>query len=429
MIQSTPEFQTASRSTIRKPKARLEICWTDPFIDTSILVTANDVNRGSRLFQVADTETVVPQKWLHLDGQSSFNGSFYPAPGTDRRARLTQVGWWGSNSCGANSVFNPPFPKLTLTFSERPVLYLSVSGDSAYNEYPIGFVVYLNRSNGTTVSFTVTDNDQLHWQMDISEHRLYDIVSMELEIIIWSAPQRVVKIAEFYSSIVMHYTGDDIMLLNILEEMELSNGSLPVGNISSNEIDIRLQNVDDSLFPGNTNALLHSLIKRNRRVRAWFGFELPSGEIEYKPMGVYWTGDWDTPETGTSAGTTGRDRMELLRKIDFTSSAVYQNYTLYQLAEIVCEAAVIEMPDMQYLIDNELSEFIIPWAWFTKKSYMETLRDIVASCLGYAYCDRYGVLIIGGPSRVSAVEIESDGINQHVIGGIDERADGAIVEL
>ena len=58
----------------------------------------------------------------------------------------------------------------------------------------------------------------------------------------WSEGNRQAKILEFFTGIKETYETDDILLINLLEEREVSQGSLPVGNISSNEIDIRLVN-------------------------------------------------------------------------------------------------------------------------------------------------------------------------------------------
>ncbi|NLA52579.1 MAG: hypothetical protein GX860_10740, partial [Alcaligenaceae bacterium] len=48
-------------------------------------------------------------------------------------------------------------------------------------------------------------------------------------------------------------------------------GSLPVGNISSNEIDIRLVNEDGKFDAGNRQSPLYQLLKPNRRIKAWLG--------------------------------------------------------------------------------------------------------------------------------------------------------------
>ncbi len=41
---------------------------------------------------------------------------------------------------------------------------------------------------------------------------------------------------------------------------------------------------------------------------------------EYVPLGTFWSGDWSAPEDGVYAQTTGRDRLELLRKSTYSTS-------------------------------------------------------------------------------------------------------------
>jgi hypothetical protein len=192
------------------------------------------------------------------------------------------------------------------------------------------------------------------------------------------------------------------MSMEITEEMEIKDGSLPIGNISANEMDLKLNNVDDKFFPGNTAAALYTLVKKNRRIVAELGFVLADGTTEYMPMGTYWSGDWQTSEMGTTASTSGRDRMELLRKSSFYTGLIYQNVTLAELADRVMIDALTGMPDLEYEIDDALSAYVVPYAWFERTSHFEALREIVEACMGHAYCDRTGVVRITG--RVETLE-------------------------
>lgn len=97
---------------------------------------------------------------------------------------------------------------------------------------------------------------------------------MTLEITKWSHAGRQAKILEFFTSIQETYEGDDILLVRLLEEREVSQGSLPVGNISANEIDIRLNNETRKFDAGNKQSPLYQTLKANRRIRAWLGVEV-----------------------------------------------------------------------------------------------------------------------------------------------------------
>jgi hypothetical protein len=194
--------------------------------------------------------------------------------------------------------------------------------------------------------------------------------------------------------------------MNPLEENEISDGSLPVGNISSNELDFQLQNIKlinslgettlNPFYPGNTNSYLHNLIKRNRKVRAWLGLVLPDESVEYLTLGKFWTGDPKVSERSPSISFSCRDRMELLRKAEFEGSEVYENATLYDLAETVLNHAIVNIPmtDLVYSISTALQDIIIPYAYFPKQTYFETIRQIAEACAGRAYMGRDDVLYI-----------------------------------
>jgi len=213
----------------------------------------------------------------------------------------------------------------------------------------------------------------------------------------------VVKIVEFYTGIVETYYDDDILNMSLLEEMLISDGSLPVGNISANELDLKLQNIEDRFFVGNTSSPIYTMIKRNRRIRAWLGTVLPPFNlnpaletVEWIPLGIFWSGDWQAEELGTYVSTSARDRMELLRKSMFEISDIYEDVTLFDLATTVMADAKLKMADMVYNIDASLAAITLQYAWFGKVSYFECIREICEACQGYAYVDRYGVVQIAG---------------------------------
>jgi hypothetical protein len=301
---------------------------------------------------------------------------------------------------------------LTVEFSSRPVLTLSVTGDSAYNEYPVDFVIRVYNGASLLYTRTVTANTLLTWSADITAQNITAADKMTLTISKWSAVGRVAKIAEFYTSIVETYDGDDILSMNFLEELEISNGSLPIGNIASKELDLSIQNImrvnddttetRDPYFFGNTGSRFHTLMKRNRRIVAELGFQLPDDSIEYVPLGTFWSGDWQAAENGVDASTSARDMMETLRKTTYRTSEVYENATLYDLMETVLEDAATLIDELEYEIDDELDTFLIPRAYIKNQSHFASIRDIVEACMGRAYVDRSGVLQILGPSCFEA---------------------------
>jgi hypothetical protein len=398
MYPTSREFQEKIKQQFgRRTFGKVQIDYTSPFLDQSITVDANENANVSYPAQTADAVLEPFAKIPSLDGSWVLDGSFALAPGPDE-TDTHQMGWWGKQLAGTGGVFSAPYPILTVTFFPRPITKLQAVGDSKRQEWPVNFAIRLYDGNNTLLhTETVTGNTQIAWSKVLDEP-ITQVEKMALEIMKWSHAGRQAKILEFFTSIQEVYEGDDIILIHLLEEREVSQGSLPVGNISANEIDIRLFNSNRKFDAGNKQSSLYQLLKANRRIKAWLGVETTNG-IEYVPLGTFWSGDWHVPEDGVYAETMGRDRLELLRKSTYSTSQVQMNKTLYELAESILQDA--GLTEEEYYIDIELRQFPVPYAWFDSQSHREALRKVAEACLGQVYCDRHGVLRIEGPSYTS----------------------------
>lgn len=409
MIAVSPEFETAVKASVRKWVPRVQITWTDPFIDSTIAVSSTDLNRINYKEQIANLKLSPSYKWAHLDGVLKPDGTYHPAP-NPAESFSSEMGWWNAVRCDGSGYWTPgSYPTISVEFAARSILSLLVVGDDIYDEFPVEFEVKIYDASDTLLyTESVNDNDNCIWTKSLLTPILL-ATRVDLVIIKWNKPNRVLKILECYTSINKIYEGNDIVSMDLLEEREISDGSLPVGNISANELDLVLQNIKltsdgtpilDPFYYGNTLSYLSSMIKKNRRIIAWLGLILPSGAAEYIKLGVFWSGDWDTTEKSATIKTSCRDRMELLRKAQYSTSSVYEGISAYDLLVILLEDAKVSipMPDLVYAVDSELEDVIIPYAYFPKQDYFKCLKQIAALCLGQVYMSREDVLTITGPS-------------------------------
>lgn len=389
MYNVSQNFIDQMRETVRHIYGKVQVDYTDPFLDQSITVSANEEARISHKEQVADALTEPTKKYASLDGSWVLDGTYSLAP---TNALDGEMGWWGAKLADASGLFTVPYPMLTVTFTARPIDSLKVVADSQRAEYPVNFIIKLyNASDTLLYTHTVIDNNSVEWKTPITP--VTQVSKMTLEISKWSHPGRQVKIVEFFTSIQEIYVDDNIFEIGLLEEREVSQGSLPVGNISSNEIKISLDNSDRHFDVGNTMSSLYGLLKPNRRIKAWLGVK-NNDLIEWAPMGVFWSSDWSAPEDSVEVSTTGRDRLELLTKSDYSTSQVQVNKTLYQLAEAVLQDAGLNVSE--YWIDAELQNYVVPYSYFESDSHRETLRVIAEAALGQVYCDREGIIRVEG---------------------------------
>jgi hypothetical protein len=283
MYPVTQDFLSKMKAVERRVYGKVQIDYTDPFLDQSIQVQASEQANVSYPAQTADAVAVPFAKIASLDGSWVLDGTYALAPATAEEAETHQMGWWGSQLSQADGTFVQPYPTLTVTHFARPIHSLKVVGDSARGEYPVDFRIDLYGPDDTLLyTEQVTGNTEVEWSKTLPSPVL-DVVKQVLTITKWSHPGRQAKVLEFFTSVQETYEGDDILLIHLLEEREVSQGSIPVGNISANEIDIRLDNSSRKFDAGNKQSPLYQLLKQNRRIKAWLGVEAENNYTDKPP--------------------------------------------------------------------------------------------------------------------------------------------------
>lgn len=396
---SLTTLRVESKQTVRRPIGKVKITWTDPLIDPSLDTEQSENNRVSYPIQVADQVSEVPKKWFHTnDTDVVLNGTFFSMPSTLQEARKSQVGWWGTQSADANGDFSPTNrPTIKVNFTKRLVEGFVVSGDNMLNEFPVDFDVLVSLKSG--INYIPLELKEIRGNTErvrsvFCDNPHFNAQQIKLTIYKWNKPGKIVKIVEFYSAVIETFESDDILYMNILQEFEASEGTLPVGNISCNEIDLKLQNITDRFFSENTNSNIHNLIKRNRKIEPSIGFQYKNGNKEWIAKGLYWTGDWSVGDMNTGAQTTARDRMELMRKKDFPYETVFPsilaNVSLKFLLKTVLDSLFDYMYDFYYNIDDLDNVYKVAHfdpEFFKKKSYFGVIKELTAASLAYAYMD------------------------------------------
>jgi len=269
----TQDFIDKMKADRRQVVARVAIDYTDPFMDQSLEIEANEQANVSYPQQTADSVDQTTRKYACLDGTWDLtSGEHHLAPSPGMSSQY-QMGWWGAQFADQDGYFAQPYPTLTVQHMPRPIRSLKVMGDSARGEYPVDFEIRLYGPDDTLLKTeTVTGNDQVSWSKAL-EPQVLDVAKQELIITRWSLPGTCAKIIEFFTSIREVYETGDLVSLRLLEEREASQGSLPVGNISSNEITLALNNEDKKFDVDNEQSPLKNLLKPNRRIHVSVGFD------------------------------------------------------------------------------------------------------------------------------------------------------------
>lgn len=372
---------TVANSPSRQIFAKVEINYTDPFTDQTMQYVASETGRFTSADKLADNVDEPKYKWFSLH-DNKLDGTYHPIAANG----LYSVGWWGTHLSDAQGYLSVP-PVITITFAPRALTNLRVVGDSKLNCYPVDFELRAYDSNDTLLhTEVVTNNTSVDWIKWLDPF-IPNVVKIEVIITRISRANSVVKLMELLTSIKETYLSDQIESIRLLEEVGYNTGSLPIGNLSANEIDVSLSNADRRFDLNNSQSPLYGYIKRNRRVTAWLGANI-NETIEWHLLGVFWTTSWDISKDSLVAKLTARDRLELLRQTDFETSIVYENKTLYELFEIVLQDAGLSADE--YELDSALTTIVIPYAWFPKMSHRAALQRLASCGIIQVYCTKEG---------------------------------------
>lgn len=378
-------INTVMIDSTRQVFGRVEILYTDPLVDDSVEVTASEIGYGTDPMKLADGIGQPKYKTFSLH-ENALDKSYHPRPSlTDRE---DSPGLWGTQLSDAEGNFYETVG-VTITFGSRALQRLVVQGDDKLDVYPVDFeIAAFDAEHNLLLSREVYGNTIVDWQEPIET--ILGVATITLEVYKINKPFHVLKLSEFYNVLREEYTGEEIESISLLEETGYSTGSVPMGNISSNEIDISLSNIDGRFKLSNKQSALYGYVKRNRKVMAWLGAEIMEGTIEWYPLGTFWTTQWDIPNDTVSAHLVARDRLELLRLTDFETSKVYENHSLYQLFKIVLTDAGLF--SHEYEIDTALSGLVIPYAWFGLVSHRKALEELAECGIIQVYCTKLGVV-------------------------------------
>nr|DAL98415.1 MAG TPA: hypothetical protein [Caudoviricetes sp.] len=273
MFPVTKEFQQKILDNPRQVFGKIQVDYTDPLIDQSIVMVATENANVSYPQQTADGVFQLLHKFASLDGSWVLDGTYALAPANEDA--LIQMGWWGEQLSDSNGNFSSPYPALSANFVSRPIVKLRVKGDEKRKEYPVDFEINLLNSDDVILyTEKVIGNNLIDWEKTL-DSAITQVSCMVLTISKWSHPHRQVKIIEFYTLIQEVYEGKDLISFNLLEEIVASSNSLPIGTVSSNEISLKLNNQTRKFDAGNTQSPLHNQLKPNRRIKAWLGVEVP----------------------------------------------------------------------------------------------------------------------------------------------------------
>lgn len=405
---ATDTPKNACHQTVRAIHARATITYSAPDIDEGLTITVLGTADGTSKLDIVDGQTGSQYPWFSLrtdDGTDSgtpvctLDGSYHPMPDAS-------VGWWSLLGISDANGDIAGGESLVVTFDEaRPIYELSLYGTDKFNlnpttkayieNYPVDFTIVLKDAATSTLhTETVTGNTEWDWTKSITE--VADVKYMFVTITKISVPYSQVVVTEFFSSYAETYDDEDILYLSLLEERDYQGGTIPLGNVSSNELVLRLRNDDNRFSVDNEGSYLYGMIKKNRKIEVELGVEVPfGGSTVWYPAGTYYSMDWSVPQDEVYAEVIGFDLLERMRTSEFYTEEIYTDESLTDLAKAVLDDFGIDTTDTSlYSIHADLDDIDIPYAYFGRTTHRDALVEIAEAGMCCLYMDRTGKLVI-----------------------------------
>jgi hypothetical protein len=403
LVNVSSKFKDAIYGQERKTVAKVIFEMTEfDKSDNDVAVTVNTEHYLSSKNQVVNGQREMSYKFATFERDYfKLDGSFNIPPTTN--ADGLEFGWWSDNLSGEDGVFFVK-PVMELSLSE-PITSagFSISFDTNTGEYATHFSIDAYNEAGVLIhSERVTDNDSDVYNLQKPIENYKRIV---ITIDKWIASYRRARIAEVDFGIIKVYSGENLISLKIVEEMDLLTNVVP-----SNELSFVVDN-SDKIFNILNPDRLHEYIKENMKIEAKIGLQLePNQDLyEYIKMGRFYLTEWTVDEGAMTVSIVGRSIFNSLEKLSY--SRLLQSTNLYDLAEDIFSQANIT----DYKIDEKLKE--VNTSGFTEPINMrEALQLIAITGQSVIKEDRNGIITLERfePLKESSGYITYVGPNNYV---------------
>lgn len=380
---STRSIHDIMKDTTRHIHGKVYITYTDPLFDGETRISSDTYAYNSQPNQLFDGHVNAGLNLFNLY-ENDLTGAYKVSD------VYSQVGWVSRDLSGSDGVFETA-QTVDIHFAPRPIFNLSIFFDNTKNAIVEDFTVTFTHEDDTTLVKTFVGNTSV--EVNVLDETLANVKLVTIS---------VTKIArEGYPAVIIDipvqstvlYAGYDdhseLMSIDLLEELTYEDEVEALGGVSANEVTVVLDNSSKDFY-FNSDSVVSKQLKRHRKIEPYLGVDQSDGEIEWFPLGVFWSYRWNVPVNGLTATVVGFDTISLLDNTSFLEHHVQVNKSLGELIEYVIEDAQKTLGFLTLDIDESLYDVIIPYAWFEAKSHAAALRRISLCYPMHIYCNRQG---------------------------------------
>lgn len=330
MIESTAEYKAAITADARRILLKAVIDISDPDIVYGAITSSGEAP-FSRADQLTDKEFSPVQNYVTLEkNRWLLNGKYKIIPGNN--IIPGQVGFVGNSLSGDGGEFDSPV-WVEISFSNVDILqaFSVYFPDNAIDGYARDFTVEVKRGDSVYFSKTITNNTVDHIAFDGFTVNNPD--SVRITVSKWSLPSRRMRIPEILLGVYEEWDNDVIAAFNVVQQGNISCITLPYGTCT-----LRMDNQSRRFEPRNKEGIFKSIEER-QGIDIRVGVRLPSGENEFKRLGIYYqySGGWKTGDNGLTMTWSLVDIIGLLSGREFIPPSVLPTTLKGWLSAIVSQ--------------------------------------------------------------------------------------------
>lgn len=291
MLSHSASYAAAITADFRRVYVRAVVDISGP--DKRFLPTlASPGAPWSRPEQLHDHDFNPPPRYFTLEpGRTLLDGTFDVFP--DSWNVPAPIGYAGAALSGNDGTFETPqfaeirferihvLQTVSLFFSSDPV-----------DGVPEDFTVEAYYNDTAYFSKTITGNKAA--QLSFDGFTVWDPTSIKVTVTKWTLPGRRFRVVEILPGLYEEWGGGMLAEFSVTQQGQFSSLSLPYGTM-----ELSMDNQSRRFEPRRKDGIFQSIEER-QGVEAYIGVLLPSGAVEYQPLGVYYqAGDgWKTGDNG-----------------------------------------------------------------------------------------------------------------------------------
>lgn len=344
MLPVSLEWQQSIRQPIRNAA----------FLKVTFAVIAPGAKDNATVTASSAVSSTPPQDILEWNEERTKIASWEPSRWADdgsfvlpeETTPMKDAGWWSGGALGTEPI------TVTFTFTRNfKCSNMQIAWDLATESYAVDFDIIAYDKSGAEVEHKVViGNTDL---ISNTEGHYDEFWKMDIVIKKWSVPGWRARIYNiifgFYKEFLDH---------EIISAQQTSQESAMLTSLPTFEFKLDVNNYDRWFNPEAAMGL-SNYVQNYQHIFVSWGFELPSGNIEWINCGNYFLNAWQTDKSTFKATLTGQSLLSFMTA-EYTEGVYDGNpHTVYDLAKSVFDFSGVQqyLDDPCYILSQTLKQY------------------------------------------------------------------------